>query len=181
VESRARHLAGVRVETVRDEGPRLRVQAAAAQVEAACPGCGGASRRARSHYERRIRDQPVAGRRTVIQLTMRRFFYDASDCAKKAFAEEVTGLTARHARHSVPARQALTTIALAVGGRAGQRLTGRLALPTGRMTLLRAYPGTARAHRTDAEGAPPGILARAWRLAGPRRRRNSVPVWQRAR
>jgi transposase len=131
------HLAGVRVETVRDDGALLRVQATAEQVEATCPGCGGASRRVHSRYERRICDQAVAGRRTVIHLTMRRFFCDAADCGKTTFAEQVTGLTARHARHSVGARQVLGRIALAVGGRAGQRLTGHLALSTGRMTLLR--------------------------------------------
>jgi transposase len=90
-----------------------------------------------SRYRRRIHDQPVGGRRTVIDLKLRRFFCDADDCRKTTFAEQVTGLTARHARHSVGARQALTRIALAVGGRAGQRLSGHLALSAGRMTLLR--------------------------------------------
>jgi hypothetical protein len=71
-----------------------------------------------SRYRRRIHDQPVGGRRTVIDLKLRRFFCDADDCRKTTFAEQVTGLTARHARHSVGARQALTRIALAVGGRA---------------------------------------------------------------
>jgi transposase len=131
------HLAGVRVETVRDEGRVLRVQATAEQVEASCPDCGGTSRRVHSRYQRRIHDQAVGGRRTVIHLKLRRFFCDAGDCRKTTFAEQVTGLTARHARHSVGARRVLTRIALAVGGRAGQRLTGHLALPTGRMTLLR--------------------------------------------
>jgi transposase len=131
------HLAGVRVEMVRADGPLLRVQAAADQVEASCPDCGGASRRVHSRYQRRIYDQAVAGRRTVIHLKLRRFFCDAGECRKTTFAEQVTGLTARHARHSVPTRQVLTRIALAVGGRAGQRLTGHLALSTGRMTLLR--------------------------------------------
>lgn len=82
-------------------------------------------------------DQPVGRRRTVIDLKLRRFFCDADDCRKTTFAEQVTGLTTRHARHSVGARQMLTRIALAVGGRAGQRLSGHLALSTGRMTLLR--------------------------------------------
>jgi transposase len=131
------HLAGVRVETVRDDGALLRVQATAEQVEASCPDCGGASRRVHSRHERRIYDQAIGGRRTVIHLRLRRFFCDVGDCRKTTFAEQVTGLTTRHARHSVGARQVLTRIALAVGGRAGQRLTGHLALSTGRMTLLR--------------------------------------------
>jgi hypothetical protein len=127
-----------------------------------------------SRYQRRIYDQAVGGRRTVIDLTMRRFFCDSSGCAKTTFAEQVTGLTARHARHSVAARQALTRIAVAVGGRAGQRLTGHLALPTGRMTLLRlirALPepamATPRVLGVDLSRSwdyPAGVGSGAWEL-----------------
>lgn len=130
-------LANVHVEAVRDEGGLLRIRARTGQTDGACPGCGGVSRRVHSRYERRINDHAVAGRRAVIHLRSRRFFCDTADCSKITFAEQVTGLTARHARHSVAARQALTRIAVATGGRAGQRLSGHLGLPAGRTTLLR--------------------------------------------
>jgi hypothetical protein len=71
-------------------------------------------------------------------LTVRRFFCDTTDCARKTFVEQIAGLTMRHARHSVAARTVLQAVALALGGRAGARLTGWLAMPVGRMSLLRA-------------------------------------------
>jgi hypothetical protein len=70
-------------------------------------------------------------------LTVRRFFCDTTDCARKTFVEQIAGLTMRHARHSVAARTVLQAVALALGGRAGARLTGWLAMPVGRMSLLR--------------------------------------------
>jgi transposase len=131
-------LTNVHVEAVRDDGGLLRIRARTRQADdGACPGCGGVSRRVHSRYERRINDHAVAGRRTVIHLRLRRFFCDTAACSKVTFAEQVTGLTDRHARHSVAARRALTRIAVATGGRAGQRLSGHLGLPAGRTTLLR--------------------------------------------
>jgi hypothetical protein len=54
----------------------------------------------------------------VIHPRSRRFFCDTTDCSKVTFAQQIAGLTARHARHSVAAGQALTRIAVATGGRA---------------------------------------------------------------
>jgi transposase len=144
-------LTDVHVEAIRDEGGLLRIRARTRQADgAACPECGGHSQRVHSRYERRINDHAVAGRRMVIHLRSRRFFCDTAGCVKVTFAEQVTGLTARHARHSVAARQALTRIASATGGRAGQRLSAHLGLQAGRTTLLRLI----RAIDEPATGTP---------------------------
>lgn len=92
-----------------------------------CP-TGTSARLPRSFAPSRYRPPHVRGEGTVCNTDVEQD-HGASDCGKTTFAEQLTGLTARHARHSVPARQVLTTIALAVGGRAGQRLTGHLGVP----------------------------------------------------
>jgi hypothetical protein len=130
-------LVSVSVENVVVDDTTVRIQAAAETTKASCPGCGGVSRRVHSHYRRAVRDPAVGGRSTMIELRVRRFFCDVAACVKKTFVEQVAGLTTRHARHSVAARHVLLPAALVVGGRAGQRLTGWLSLPTGRMSLLR--------------------------------------------
>ncbi|HEX4818160.1 MAG TPA: hypothetical protein VFV66_35925 [Nonomuraea sp.] len=61
-------------------------------------------------------------------------------CAKATFTEQVPGLTVRYGRRSVRAARALQAIALALGGRAGARLAGRLAASVSRMTLIRLIP-----------------------------------------
>uniref|UniRef100_UPI001BD9DD81 ISL3 family transposase n=1 Tax=Acrocarpospora catenulata TaxID=2836182 RepID=UPI001BD9DD81 len=88
-------------------------------------------------YQRRLIDTAIGGRETVIHLRVRRFVCDTMSCAKKTFAEQIDGLTWRYGRQSIPARRELAAIALAVGGRAGARLSARLASGVGRMTLIR--------------------------------------------
>ena len=62
----------------------------------------------------------------------------ATPRARKAtFAEQVPGLTTRYGRRTCGLQAVLQAVALALGGRAGARLTGRLACAVSRSTLLR--------------------------------------------
>jgi hypothetical protein len=72
-----------------------------------------------------------------IRLQVRRFFCDNGGCAKATFAEQVPGLTTRYGRRTCGLDAVLQAIALALGGRAGARLSGRLACPASRPALLR--------------------------------------------
>lgn len=103
----------------------------------ACSGCGSVSDRVHSRYERRLSDTASAGREVLIRLTVRRLFCDNPECGKTTFAEQVPGLAARHARRTTVLEQVLCAVGLALGGRAGARLTGQLAASVSRMTLLR--------------------------------------------
>jgi transposase len=90
-----------------------------------------------SHYQRRLADAAVAGRRVVLRLGVRRLFCDHPDCRARTFTEQLPGLTTRHARRTPLLRGLLEQVALALAGRAGARLAGRLGLPASRDTLLR--------------------------------------------
>ena len=82
----------------------------------------------------------------LICLTVRRFLCRAPACPKVTFAEQVRSLTSRYARRTSGLTGVLQAVALALGGRAGARLSRRLAAAVSRMTLLRlirALPGTA--------------------------------------
>jgi transposase len=131
------HLSGLRITNVLAKGPTVRVHAESSSVAARCPDCSTVSRRVHSRYERRLLDAPVAGRETVLHLRARRFFCTLADCVRRVFAEQITGVTVRHGRFSALARQGMEAVALALGGRAGARLAGRLGPYVGRMTLLR--------------------------------------------
>lgn len=58
-------------------------------------------------------------------------------CAKATFAEQVPGLTIRYGRRTCGLDGVLQAVAMALGGRAGARLTGRLACAVSRSTLIR--------------------------------------------
>ncbi len=137
------HLSGVVVEAAELAGSLcLWVRARAGQ--GVCPRCGQASGRVHSTYGRRLADAPVGGQPVVIRLAVRRFFCGNPDCAAVTFAEQVDGLTWRHARRTPPLARMLTGIALALAGRAGSRLAALLDLTAGRSSLLRlvmALPG----------------------------------------
>jgi hypothetical protein len=84
-----------------------------------------------------LADAPMAGRLVRILLRVRRYFCDNQECRSKTFVEQVDGLTRRWSRMSEGLRRMLTTIGLALAGRAGARLATTLGMPTGRDRLLR--------------------------------------------
>lgn len=130
-------LLGVRIERVFTAGRSVRIQASTRDQAAVCPTCGSVAHRVHSRYERRLSDLMVSGQETVIHLRVRRLFCRNEHCARTTFVEQVAGLTTKHGRRSIGLSQVLQRIALALGGRAGARLTAHVALDVNRMTLLR--------------------------------------------
>jgi transposase len=105
--------------------------------EAFCTGCGTVSRRVHSSYQRQLADTASGGQEVLINLQVRRFFCGNPACAKTTFAEQVPGLTVRYGRRTCGLQEVLQAVALALGGRAGARLTGRLSCAVSRSTLIR--------------------------------------------
>ncbi|WP_329142687.1 ISL3 family transposase [Streptomyces sp. NBC_01456] len=132
------HLAGVVVELVeRAVAGVVTMHARARSVGANCPHCGSASGRVHGRYMRRLADAAVGGAGVVIELLVRRFKCSNPACPAATFAEQIAGLTSPHARYTPLVREQLTSIALALAGRAGARLAGVLGLRVAKDTLLR--------------------------------------------
>jgi transposase len=131
------HLAGLAVERVSVAGRSVHVLARTCASEAACTGCGVVSRRVHSSYRRCLADTASGGQEVLVDLQVRRFFCGSPACAKTTFAEQVPGLTTRYGRRTCALQGVLQAVALALGGRAGARLTGRLACAVSRSTLVR--------------------------------------------
>jgi len=66
------------------------------------------------------------GQEVLIDMRARCFCRNPA-CAKATFAEQVPGLTVRYGRRTCSLQAVLQAVALALGGRAGARLTGKLA------------------------------------------------------
>ncbi|MEV4135667.1 transposase family protein [Dactylosporangium sp. NPDC049742] len=105
--------------------------------EAGCQACAVPSSRVHSRYRRTLADAPVAGRPFRILLWVRRFFCGNTDCRAKTFTTQVDGMTRRWSRVSEGLRQMLTTVGLALAGRAGARLAAALGMPASRHRLIR--------------------------------------------
>jgi len=55
--------------------------------EAKCPYCGKVSDRIHSHYERRLQDLPISGKKVRIVLRNKKYFCRNRTCPHKTFAE----------------------------------------------------------------------------------------------
>ncbi|MFI1184160.1 transposase family protein [Streptomyces sp. NPDC020799] len=114
-----------------------RIHARGREPAAVCPGCGTVSTRVHSRYERKISDTAIAGQETLLHLVVRRLFCVSAGCGKRTFAEQIDGLTFRHGRCTLLLRRTRGAVALALGGRAGARLTEVQAIGIGKDALLR--------------------------------------------
>ena len=135
------HLAGLRLEQVTLGGETVTLHLAASARFARCPLCTRRSKRVQSVYHRTVADLPLAGRRLLLRLRVRRFRCGARRCPRAIFAERFPKLVAAYGRRSLGQRAALEVIAFALGGSAGARLATRLGSPVGRATLLRMLRG----------------------------------------
>jgi transposase len=131
------HLAGLRLEQVTLDGEIVRLHLAASARHARCPLCTRRSKRVHSSYHRTVADLPLAGRRLILRLRVRRFRCDVRRCSRAIFAERFPKLVAAYGRRTLSQRAALEVIAFALGGSAGARLATRLGSPVSRTTLLR--------------------------------------------
>jgi hypothetical protein len=143
---------------------------------AVCPDCSRFSGRVHDSYQRRLKDLPLGGQNVVIRLTVRRFICGAGDCPRRTFAEPFAQLTAPYARFTTRLNHILEHVGLALAGRAGARLTHRLGLHTGRMTLLRRVMAL-----SDPQLSTPRVLGSPRSVPEPGSRGLAVDVVQRPR
>ena len=137
------------------------VHAHSASATSACPGCGLPSSSIHSRYKRSLGDLPAHGRRLRIRLTARRFRCRNAACERRVFTERFApDLIQTHARRTSRLDVLTHAIALALGGRPGERLAGRLSMPVSADTLLRLL--RRRAPPTPSDVRVVGIDDFAW-------------------
>src|SRR5437870_3898546 len=113
----------------------LRVQST--QISAPCPLCATPARRIHSDYGRTLADLPWAQYRVYLQLRVRKWFCRNRQCPRRIFTERLPTVAAPWARRTLRLAQRLVAVALALGGKAGVRLSQRWDLMVSRNTLLR--------------------------------------------
>src|SRR3954447_6308184 len=127
---------GLTVDRLLPTPDRILLIARSRSTSAACPSCGGTSSRVHSFYSRRLADLPWQGRVVELQVRTRRFRCTSLQCRRCIFAERLD-IARPKARRTMRLRDIQQQIGLALGGEAGSRLAGRLAMPVSGDTLLR--------------------------------------------
>lgn len=141
------HLTGLRITDAHRSGSTVRITVSTTTRTATCPTCAMPSARIHSRYQRRLADTPISTQETLIHLHVRRFFCDQDTCRQKIFTEQIPGLTRRHARRTPHLTELLTHLAMALGGRAGARLSWDV-----KGTVTRSLPAIASS-TTSGSGA----------------------------
>jgi len=113
----------------------LRVRAT--QTSAPCPLCATPAQRIHSDYERTLADLPWAQSRVRLQLRVRKWFCRNRSCPRRIFTERLPTVVAPWARCTLRLAQRLVALGLALGGRAGMRLSHAWDLAVSRNTRLR--------------------------------------------
>lgn len=129
--------AGLTVIQVLPTPDTITIVASSDASTAACPSCGGLSQHVHSTYHRHLQDLPWQGRAVVIRVRARRFRCPDLACARRTFAEPLSGTAVRRAWRTCRLGDLQRHIGLAAGGEAGARLARRLAMPVSPDTLLR--------------------------------------------
>jgi transposase len=124
------------IETIVTEA-ELFVSVQSTEVSATCSKCGAVSMRQHSSYLRHVQDTPIGLFIVWLQLKVRRFRCDNPNCKRKTFAEQHLDLVDRRRRRTNRLLMQLVHIGLALGGAAGARLAGKLAMVASGSTLLR--------------------------------------------
>jgi transposase len=147
---------------LRQKTGAIQVELRAHQSSSLCPGCGRRSSRVHSRYWRTIADLPWEGIPVRILLQARKFFCVDERCPRRIFTEQLPGTVAPYARRSCRLSEALSSVTLALGGRAGARLARELGFLASGSTLLRELRKRAR---PSASAAPRvlGIDEWAWK------------------
>ncbi len=119
-------------------GAGLTITARPKTASARCPRCEGVSSRVHSRYTRTLSDLPVAGRRVVITISVRRFRCVDSECRTKVFAERLEpDLAVAYARRTRRLDTIVHHLGLALSGRPAESFARRLMVPASRDTMLR--------------------------------------------
>lgn len=127
----------LRLEKIISSADLITVVVKTSLPHAACPQCQQLSTKLHSRYTRNLADLPWQGIAVRLLLHLRKFFCTNDACHRRIFCERLPDVVAPYARRTLRLNQALTFIGLALGGRAGARLSIRLAVRAGADTLLR--------------------------------------------
>jgi transposase len=120
-----------------DTTTQLTLQVSSTQALVHCPVCRFPTRRVHRRDVRTVADLPWGPWHVVLYLQVRKFFCANGRCPRRIFTERLLPLVAPWARRTRRLVHWLAHVALALGGRAGVRLSRALGLPISRHTLLR--------------------------------------------
>jgi transposase len=137
------HLRGFRLLSSSRETKCLVLTCERVTPSALCPVCGTAAHRIHSRFQRTIWDLSVQNVQVLLQLHVRKFYCDRSDCLRHIFTERLPQITSPHGRFTFGLRQFLGQLGRVQGGASGARsatLQGLQVTARGILRFMQALP-----------------------------------------
>ena len=121
---------GLEITSISEAPEEVPVQVNSHRPTSSCPCCATPSSAIHSYYRREPLDLPCRGRPIRLLLTVKKYFCRVPDCPRKIFVERLPGLIAVSSRLTLRLRTAVQEISLATCGKGGERLAGKLGMPS---------------------------------------------------
>lgn len=109
----------------------------------ACPDCGRNAQRVHSRYTRTLTDVSMRSHRIVLKVLVRRFVCRNRRCRRRIFCERLPGFAGVNSTRTDRLKRHLECIAMALGGRPGERYAhheGQAVSPKTLLRYVRAMP-----------------------------------------
>jgi transposase len=146
-----------------EKGDQGCLMEAVAGDHAVCPDCGVLSTARHSSYWRNWKDLPVQGQPVQLRLQVSRWRCRNRGCERRIFCPRWESVSHKQARETKRFGEVVRLIAYALGGRPGERLSGRLGLPVSDDTLLRRIKQGAKSRLSHGPISVVGVDDWAWR------------------
>ena len=127
---------GLEMTSLSDTPDELLVRVISYRSSSPCPHCSTPSSAIHSSYRRHPKDLPCAGRPIRLVFTVRKFFCRNPTCSCKVFTERLPDFLEASSRLTKRLRTAVQEIGFATGGKGGERLGNKLAMPISEATVL---------------------------------------------
>ena len=127
---------GLEITSVSETPEEVLVRVTSYRSSSPCPHCSTPSSAIHSLYRRHPKDLPCAGRPIRLVFTVRKFFCRNPTCSRKVFTERLPDFLEASSRLTKRLRTAVQEIGFATGGKGGERLGDKLAMPISEATVL---------------------------------------------
>jgi transposase len=125
------------IDRVEIEGEDVLLSVSSTREASLCPLCNRLSDRVHSQYQRHPADLPIVGHAVRLDMNVRKFFCDNSDCKRVIFTERLPSVLAPYARRTNRLASRQQKVAFALGGEAGANLSTIIDMTASPDTLLR--------------------------------------------
>jgi transposase len=127
---------GLEITSVSETAEEVLVHVTSYRSSSPCPRCSMPSSAIHSSYRRHPKDLPCAGRPIRLVFTVRKFFCHNLDCSRRVFTERLADFIETSSRLTKRLRTAVQDIGFATGGKGGEQLGNKLAIPISETTVL---------------------------------------------